>query len=84
MEHAISETERKVIDILTQHPVTTDANVAPIYAVDRAMGWGTVETRHFVDGLVRRGLIHYVPVVRDGPKYDPKSYWKEGARGSGR
>ncbi len=80
MQHSVSETERKVIDILTQHPVTTDAHGAPIYAVDRAMGWATADTRKFVDSLVERDLIHYIPVVREGSKYDPKSYWKEGAR----
>ena len=71
MQHPITETEQTVIDILTQHPVDGDANVAPVYAVDRALGWSTAETRKFIDGLIERRLIQYVAVVRDGPIYDP-------------
>jgi hypothetical protein len=50
----------------------------PIYAVDKAMEWATQDTRNFVDDLVKRGLIHWVPIVANGPMYNPKSYWKEG------
>jgi hypothetical protein len=80
MQQTTTDTEQRVIDILTAHPVTADAYAAPVHAVDRAMGWGTAETRKFVAGLIERGLIHFVPVVRHGRIYDPRSFWKEGAR----
>jgi hypothetical protein len=79
MQEAIDETERKVIDILTRHPVTEDAWAKPIYAADKEMNWGTTRTKDFVRGLIKRGLIHWVPIVAKGTIYDPRACWKEGA-----
>lgn len=79
MQETMTETERKVIDILVKHETTGDGYAAPIHAVDRAMGWATAITMKFVRDLMDRKLIQLVPIVRDGPIYDPKSYWKEGA-----
>jgi len=78
MQDTVTETEREIIDILTNHPVTEDAWAQPIHAVDKAMNWSTTRTKEFVHDLITRGLIHWVPVVAHGLAYDPKSYWKEG------
>lgn len=78
MQETIGETERKVIDILTKHPVTDDAYLAPIQAVDRAMGWATLDSTKFVNDLRKRGLIHLVPIGAEGPRFTPKFCWKEG------
>ncbi len=51
MEH-VTESERKVIDILTQYGVTPDPRGAPIHAVDQAMRWATADTLKFVDDLM--------------------------------
>lgn len=77
MQQTLTETERKIIDILVGCGVTRDAWLEPIYAVDRAMRWPTDETTKFVHGLMDRKLIRYVPIVRDGPLYNPKSCWQE-------
>jgi len=76
--NANEETERKIIDILVGAGVTKDAWLEPIYAVDRAMNWGTDRTREFVHGLIDRKLIRFVPIAREGRIYDPKSCWKKG------
>ncbi|MEQ1886636.1 MAG: hypothetical protein ABL967_16345 [Bryobacteraceae bacterium] len=72
-----SETESKVIDILVKCGVTRDAWMEPIYAVDRAMGWGTDQTVKFVHDLMHRKLIRVNPIVREGGVYDPKSSWEK-------
>lgn len=74
----MTETERKIIEILTEHEVTADAWAAPIHAVDSAMGWDTARTREFVRGLMDRNLVAWAPIVRDGPIYDPKAFWEKG------
>ena len=74
----LTETERRVIDILVGTGVAGENEA--VYAVDRAMGWATSESRKFIDGLVQRGLVHNVPIVRDGFAYDPRWQWKEGTR----
>jgi hypothetical protein len=76
MGQAISETERKVIDILVQHEPTTGAYGAPIHAVDLAMGWATAKTVRFVGDLMDHGLIHWEAIV--GRRSDPRSIWKKG------
>jgi hypothetical protein len=78
MQQTMTETERKVIEILTKHEVTSDAYRTPIHAVDRAMGWATADTLKFVREMMDRNLVQMVPLVRDGPVWNPKSYWKEG------
>jgi len=51
--------ERKVIDILVNHPPTDayDHHGSPVHAVDAAMGWDTLRSRALVDNLEYRGLI---------------------------
>jgi hypothetical protein len=75
----MTEAEKKVVEILTQHEVSPDAWGAPIFAVDRAMGWSTAHTREFVVGLIQRDLIKLAPIVREGPIYDPKARWDKGS-----
>jgi hypothetical protein len=75
----MNETERKVIDILTQHEVTPQAWAAPIQAVGRAMNWDTQKTKGVVHGLIDRKLIKWVPIVAHGPIYDPKARWEKGS-----
>jgi hypothetical protein len=75
----MTDTERKVIEILTQHEVTPDAWAAPIQAVDRAMGWASVDTREFVTGLLNRRLVAWVPIVVMGSVYDARTHWKKGS-----
>ena len=77
MQQAMSATERRVIDILVNHEPTSTGYAAPIHAVDRGMGWATADTMKFVRDLMDRKLIQLVLMARDGPIYDPKSYWKE-------
>jgi hypothetical protein len=79
MGPVITETDRKVIDILVQHEPTTGAYGAPIHAVDLAMGWTTARTVRFVGDLVDRRLIHWELVAKQGRQYDPKSVWKKGS-----
>ena len=74
----MTETERKVIDILTQHEVTVDAWGSPMYAVDSAMGWASAETREFVKGLIEQRLVALTPLARQGAVYDPKARWEKG------
>jgi hypothetical protein len=76
MGQPITETERKVIDILVQHEPTNGVYGAPIHAVDLAMGWATAKTVRFVDDLMDHGLIHWEAIV--GRRYDPESVWKKG------
>jgi hypothetical protein len=73
----LSEIESKVIDILVGFGVARDAWMEPIYAVDRAMGWGTDETTKFVHDLMHRKLIRVVPIVREGQVFDPKARWEK-------
>jgi hypothetical protein len=75
----MTETEQKVIEILTEYEVTADAFLTPIHAADRAMGWATSDTRDFVRGLMDRKLVEWTPIVRNGPVYDPKAFWKKGS-----
>jgi hypothetical protein len=78
MKPSLTEEEQKVIDILTNYEVTSDAHAAPIHAVDRAMGWATADTERFVESLINRKLIQMEPIVRHGPTWDPKSHWVKG------
>jgi hypothetical protein len=75
----MTETDGKVIEILTQHEVTADAWGDPIHAVDRAMGWDTARTKNFLNGLIERELVVWTPIARDGRNYDPKACWKKGS-----
>jgi hypothetical protein len=75
----MTETELRVIEILTQHEVTANVWGEPIYAVDRAMDWATAYTKEVVTGLMNRKLVEWTPIVRDGPAFDPREYWKKGS-----
>ena len=77
---SLTDAERKVIDILVNYEITADAWAAPIHAVDRAMGWATMQTRDFVRDLMSRGLVQWTPIARSGQVYDPKAHWKYGKR----
>jgi hypothetical protein len=78
MRQALTETERKVVEILTNHEVTADAYKDPIHAVDREMDWATKHTLAFVRDLQARNIVQAVPAVRHGLSYDPKWSWREG------
>ena len=78
MTQVTTETEKRVIEILTQYPISPDAYTEPIYAVDRAMGWATADTRKFVSDLVDRDLIRATPIARDGAIYNPRWNWISG------
>lgn len=77
--HGITETEFKVIEILTQHGVVRDAWTDPIYAVDRAMGWAPAYTKEFVTALINRNLLEYTPIAGNQITFDPKACWKKGS-----
>lgn len=79
MEQIITETERKVIEILVSHEPAPSAWGNPIHAIDRAMGWATADTTKFVQDLEARELVHHEAIVRDGRTLDQKWCWKEGA-----
>ncbi len=56
----MNETERKVVDILTDFCETRDPWADPIHAVDRAMKWATADTiTKVVNDLVQRGVIQH-------------------------
>jgi hypothetical protein len=74
----MTETERKVIDILTNYGVAPDERAA-IHAVDQAMGWATADSLNFVEGLKSRGLVQLTPVISHSMPHDPKWQWKEGS-----
>jgi hypothetical protein len=84
MGQTISETERKVIDILVQHEPTVGAYGVPIQAVHLAMAWTTARTVRFIGDLMDRRLVHWEAIPRQGRQYDPKSVWKEGSSEVGR
>ena len=77
----LTDKERRVIEILTRHEITSDAYGAPIHAVDREMRSSTAETMKLVESLIQRKVIQMVPIVRDGPTWDPKSRWEKATHG---
>jgi len=73
----LTETERKVIDILIQHEQSPDAYGGPVHAVDQAMGWTTKQSVEFVRGLMVRNLVRAEPIVRKGDLHRPGWIWKK-------
>jgi|HubBroStandDraft_4_1064222.scaffolds.fasta_scaffold101593_5 hypothetical protein len=78
MDETLTEIEQKVIGILTQHEQSPDAYGGPIHEIERAMGWTTLRTNEFVDGLIHRKLVHPESIVRGGGRYRPAWIWKKG------
>ncbi len=76
MDEALTDIERNVIEMLTQHEQSPDAFGGPFHQIERAMGWTTTQTRRFVDDLITRKLVHARPIVRSGGR--PAWIWKEG------
>jgi hypothetical protein len=77
MIETITETERKVINILVAYGDAPNAYTDPLHAVDRAMGWATAQTMAFVEQLVRRKLVRVATSGRDGASYNPRRHWEE-------
>ena len=77
MIETITETERKVINILIAYGDAPDAYTEPLCAVDRAMGWTAVQTKEFVQNLVNRNLIRPDTSGRLGVSYRPRWHWEE-------
>jgi hypothetical protein len=77
MTETITETERKVINILVAYGDAPDAYTEPLDAVDRAMGWATTQTKTFVQTLVIRNLIRADTSGRLGVSYRPRWHWEE-------
>jgi hypothetical protein len=78
MDDALTEIERNIIGMLTQHEQSPDAYGGPIHQIERAMGWTTTQTRRFVDDLVHRKLVRPDPIMRGGGRHRPAWIWKEG------
>jgi hypothetical protein len=77
MIETLTETERKVINILVAYGETPDAYTEPLHAVDRAMGWATMQSKAFVQSLVNRNLIRADTTGRLGVSYRPRWHWEE-------
>ena len=77
MIETITETERKVINILVAYGDAPNAYTDPLHAVDRAMGWATAQTTAFVEQLVRRRLVRVATPGRDRASYRPRWHWEE-------
>lgn len=74
-----NEEEQKVIEILTQHEVTSNPYGDPIHAVCKAMGWTESYSDEFVYNLVGQKQLE---VMLQGPGdtlRKCKSYWKKGS-----
>ncbi|MGD1094854.1 MAG: hypothetical protein ABSB35_23030 [Bryobacteraceae bacterium] len=77
MIETITETERKVINILVAYGDAPDAYTEPLCAVDRAMGWAPMQTKAFIQNLVNRNLIRADTSGRLGVSYRPRWHWEE-------
>jgi len=77
MIETLTETERKVINILVAYGDASNAYTDPLHAVDRAMGWATAQTTAFVEQLVIRRLVRVATPGRDGASYKPRWHWEE-------
>jgi len=77
MIDTITETERKVINILVAYGDAPNAYTDPLHAVDCAMGWATAQTTAFVEQLVRRRLIRVATPGRDRAGHKPRWHWEE-------
>ena len=53
----LTDDEARVVDILVKAGKSPSMSNTQIHAVDRAMGWASVDTRKFVSDLEDRGLI---------------------------
>ncbi|MGD1095327.1 MAG: hypothetical protein ABSB35_25455 [Bryobacteraceae bacterium] len=77
MIETITETGRKVINILVAYGDTPNAYTEPLYAVDRAMNWATTQIKAFVQELAHRTLIRADTGGRLGSSYTPRWHWEE-------
>lgn len=77
MIETLTETERKVINILVAYGDAPNAYTEPLYAVERAMGWATAQTKEFVQNLVYRNLIRADTQGHMGGSYRPRWHWEE-------
>jgi hypothetical protein len=77
MIETLTETERKVINILVAYGETPDAYTEPLQALDRAMGWTTTQSKAFVQSLINRNLIRADTRGRLGVSYRPRWHWEE-------
>ncbi len=73
----LTDEERLVVDILVGCGTVANLDDDPIHAVDQKMRWNSANTRTFVANLVSRKIIKPVYIARDGPNYNPGSYWEE-------
>jgi hypothetical protein len=44
------------------------------------MGWTTMQTNEFVEGLIERKLVHPESIVRGGGRYRPAWIWTKGEK----
>jgi hypothetical protein len=77
MIETITETERKVINILVAYGDAPNAYTEPLSAVERAMGWATTDTKAFVRSLINRNLIRADTRERLGTSYRSRWHWEE-------
>jgi hypothetical protein len=77
MIETLTETERKVINILVAYGDTPNAYTEPLFAVGRAMGWATTQTEEFVRNLMNRNLIRADTYGRLGTSFRARWHWEE-------
>jgi hypothetical protein len=76
MTETITETERKVINILVAYGDAPNAYTEPLSAVERAMGWAAAETKAFVQNLINRNLIR-ADTRELGTSFRSRWHWEE-------
>jgi DNA-binding Lrp family transcriptional regulator len=78
----MTEDERKIVEVLVNHPRTPNAWEDPILSVAQAMGWQVSQAEQRVRKLVGRKMIQPVTVAR-GWKEPMRSewWWEKGPEG---
>ena len=72
----MTETEERVVEILTSQPASHHPLGEPIYAVAVALGWEAAKTMAFIEYLMLCKMIVLRVEAFAGPSPKPLSWWE--------
>jgi hypothetical protein len=81
----MTQDESKVLEILINHPPTTNVWGAPIHAVDKALGWSTADSTKFVNDMLKRHLLQFRSRAKNllDPSDVQSQWWEKSEKAEG-